>query len=107
MLHLAMAFGSSLPQIIRVAIVEDTQTLREGLSTLIGGTVGFACTGKFATMEEALAHIGPTTPHVALVDIGLPGMSGIEGVGLLKQRYPGLILLMLTVYDDDEPADIC
>src|SRR5438552_6326679 len=102
MLHPTMATPSSPPEIIRVAIIEDTRTLREGLSILIGGTRGFECTGKFATMEEALAHIGPAAPHVALVDIGLPGMSGIEGVRLLKQSHPGLVLLMLTVYDDDD-----
>jgi len=102
MLHPTMATPSSPPEIIRVAIVEDTRTLREGLSILIGGTPGFECTGKFATMEGALAQIGPAAPDVALVDIGLPGISGIEGVRLLKQLYPGLVLLMLTVYDDDD-----
>src|SRR5438445_12408639 len=96
-----MPTRSHTPESMRVAIIEDTRTLREGLSILIGGTRGFQCTGKFATMEEALAKIGPAAPDVALVDIGLPGMSGIEGVGLLKRRYPGLLLLMLTVYDDD------
>ncbi len=53
-------------------------------------------------MEEALERIGQSLPHVALVDIGLPGMSGTEGVQLLKEQYPDLLLLMLTVYDDDE-----
>ena len=97
-----MATPSSPPEIIRVAIIEGTRTLREGLSILIGGTPGFECTAKFATMEEALAQIGLAAPDVALVDIGLPGISGIEGVRLLKQRYAGLLLLMLTVYDDDD-----
>src|SRR5205085_3424490 len=50
----------------------------------------------------ALDHIGRDLPDVVLVDIGLPGMSGIEGIRLLKERYPGLTLLMHTVYDDDE-----
>jgi DNA-binding NarL/FixJ family response regulator len=53
-------------------------------------------------MEEALAAIGRDLPHVALVDIGLPGMSGIEGIRLLKERHPRVVLLMLTVYDDDD-----
>jgi DNA-binding NarL/FixJ family response regulator len=85
-----------------VAIIEDVRTLREGFASLIGGTVGYACTGSYRTMEEALAKIGATLPDAALVDIGLPGMSGIEGVGILKERYPTLLLLMLTVYDDDD-----
>ena len=53
-------------------------------------------------MEEALPKIGYDLPDVVLVDIGLPGMSGIEGIRLLKERHPDLLLLMLTVYDDDE-----
>ena len=53
-------------------------------------------------MEEALERISWDLPEVVLVDIGLPGISGIEGVRLLKQGYPELLFLMLTVYDDDE-----
>ena len=69
---------------------------------LIGGTEGFRCTGAYRSMEEALAKINSDLPDVALCDIGLPGMSGIEGMRLLKEQYPQLLLLMLTVYDDDE-----
>ncbi len=53
-------------------------------------------------MEEALEKIGHKLPDVVLLDIGLPGMNGIEGVKLLKERYPDLLILMNTVYDDDE-----
>jgi len=53
-------------------------------------------------MEEALTGIAAAMPDVVLSDIGLPGMSGIEGVRILKQRYPNLLILMLTVYDDDD-----
>ena len=53
-------------------------------------------------MEEALDGVKGDPPEVALVDIGLPGMNGIEGIRLLKERHPGMLLLMLTVYDDDE-----
>jgi len=53
-------------------------------------------------MEEALAGIAAAMPDVVLSDIGLPGMSGIEGVRILKQQYPNLLILMLTVYDDDD-----
>jgi DNA-binding NarL/FixJ family response regulator len=69
---------------------------------LIGGTDGYSCVGEFASMEDALAGISGNLPQVALVDIGLPGMSGIDGITILKQRHPGLLLLTLTVYDDDE-----
>jgi DNA-binding NarL/FixJ family response regulator len=53
-------------------------------------------------MEEALEKIGSSLPDVVLVDIGLPGMSGVEGIRILKERYPGLLLVMNTVYEDDE-----
>ena len=69
---------------------------------LIDGTEGFTCVGSYRTMEEALDKIGTNLPHVVLADIGLPGMNGIEGVRLLKERHPSLTLLMLTVYEDDE-----
>jgi DNA-binding NarL/FixJ family response regulator len=87
---------------IKVAIVEDRREIREGLATLIGGTEGFRCTGSFRSMEEALARIADDLPDVVLNDIGLPGMSGIEGIRILKERHPGLQVLMLTVYDDDD-----
>ena len=87
---------------IKVAIVEDRRATREGLALLIDGTEGYRCCGSYGTMEEALAGIGRDLPDIALVDIGLPGMSGIEGVRILKERHPSVHLLMLTVYDDDE-----
>jgi DNA-binding NarL/FixJ family response regulator len=86
---------------ISVSIIEDVRTLRDGLSALIDGTPGFQCTGRFRSAEEAIEKIKDGPLHVVLVDIGLPGMSGIEVVRVLKERYPDLCLLILTVYDDD------
>jgi DNA-binding NarL/FixJ family response regulator len=91
-----------LPQPIKVAIIEDRREIREGLAMLIGGTETFRCTGTYRTMEEALDKISRDLPDVVLNDIGLPGMSGIEGIRILKERYPDLLVLMLTVYDDDD-----
>ena len=90
------------PDEVKVAVVEDQRRLREYVSVLIDGTEGFRCTGSFRSMEEALDRIGTELPDVALVDIGLPGMDGIEGIRLLKERHPKLILLAHTVYDGDE-----
>jgi DNA-binding NarL/FixJ family response regulator len=90
------------PQPIKVAIIEDRREIREGLAMLISGTEGFRCSGAYRSMEEALDKIGFDMPDVVLNDIGLPGMSGIDGIKLLKERHPDLIILMLTVYDDDE-----
>jgi DNA-binding NarL/FixJ family response regulator len=90
------------PGVIRTAIVEDHRDIREGLAMLINGTPGYRCTGGYRSMEDALERIASEIPDVVLCDIGLPGMSGIEGIRILKERYPRLSLLMLTVYDDDE-----
>ena len=87
---------------IKVAIVEDERDIRECLTFLIDGTDGYVCTGSYRTMEEALDKIGHQLPNIVLSDIGLPGMDGIEGIRILKERHPDLLILMLTVYDDDE-----
>jgi DNA-binding NarL/FixJ family response regulator len=85
---------------IRVAIIEDQPRIREGLRFLIDSSDGYRCVGAFGSVEEALAGIPES--DVALIDIGLPGLSGIEGIRRLKERQPQLRLLALTVYDDDD-----
>lgn len=86
---------------IRIAIVEDQKDVREGLASLIGGTPGFRCIGKYSTMEEGLEGVHYNQPDVLLCDIGLPGKTGIEGIAILRERYPDLVMIVLTVYDDD------
>jgi DNA-binding NarL/FixJ family response regulator len=88
-------------RVITVVNIEDQREIREGLAVLIDATEGYRCVGRYRSMEEALAGIGPTGPDVALVDIGLPGMSGIDGIRILKERYPDIVPLVLTVYGDD------
>jgi DNA-binding NarL/FixJ family response regulator len=87
---------------IKVAIVEDLRDIREGLAQLINATPGFRCTGAYASMEDALEKIPHNLPDLVLSDIGLPGMDGISGIAILKERFPELLILMLTVYDDNE-----
>ena len=89
-------------QTIRVVIIEDERRIREGLEALINGTEGYRCTATFRSMEDALLSPWPEVPDVVLVDIGLPGMSGLDGLRPLRERYPDSALLMLTVYEDDE-----
>lgn len=91
-----------MPQEIKVAITEDQQQTREGLATLINGTSGYRTTGVFSSMEQALARIEGDPPDVILLDIHLPGMTGIEGAQKLRARYPALQILILTIYADSE-----
>ena len=89
-------------EVIKTAVIEDMKDIRDGLATLINFTEGFRCTGSYRSMEEALARIDADVPDVLLSDIGLPGMSGIQGIRIIKDRYPEMQVLMLTVYDDDD-----
>jgi DNA-binding NarL/FixJ family response regulator len=87
---------------VRVAIVEDQRDIREGLRFLIDGTPGYTCAGAFAAMEPALTALSPAVADIVLMDLGLPGMSGLEGIALLKARHPELRLIALTVYEDTD-----
>jgi DNA-binding NarL/FixJ family response regulator len=94
--------NSETQKTIKVAIIEDRREIREGLGMLISYTDGFECVGKYGSMEEAFSRIKHNLPDVVLSDIGLPGMDGIEGIRILKENYPQLVILMLSVYEDDE-----
>jgi len=87
---------------ISVAIVEDNDQLRDTLARLIGRTDGFACVGQHATAEAALENVPLEKPGVVLMDINLPGMSGVECVRKLKQLLPETQVMMLTAYEDTD-----
>jgi len=87
---------------ITVSIVEDDRRVRESLAILINGAENLRCVGTHSSSEEALAEISRKKPDVVLMDINLPGMSGIECVRRLKAEMPRLQILMLTMYEDDE-----
>ncbi|HTI40001.1 MAG TPA: response regulator transcription factor [Vicinamibacterales bacterium] len=89
-------------QPLAVVIIEDVRDVREGLAILINGSPGFRCTRSFRTMEEALRGVTDARPHVVLTDLGLPGMSGVEGIRLLQERVPSVPILALTVHDSDD-----
>lgn len=88
--------------VIKTVVIEDQRDIREGLRVLISGSEGYRCTGSYRSMEEARGKIAGDAPDVILLDIGLPGMSGIEGIPLLQELAPQSVVVMLTVYDDDE-----
>jgi DNA-binding NarL/FixJ family response regulator len=93
---------AKMPTNLKVAIIEDQPRIREALRLLIDGTEGFSCTAAYASMEEALSRIGSELPDAVLVDIGLPGMSGINGIRALNESWPDLTSVVLTVYNDDK-----
>src|SRR5262245_41057149 len=87
---------------ISVALIEDDADIRQGLALLLRNTQGFACTAAYRDCESALQHIATDPPDVLLMDIQLPGMSGIEGVRRIKGLLPELNIIMLTIHDDDK-----
>ena len=87
---------------ISICIVEDNRGTRESLAELCNETPNLRCTGVFPTGEIAAREIPKCKPDVALVDINLPGMSGIECVAKLKAQMPGLQILMLTTYAETD-----
>lgn len=87
---------------IRVTIIEDQCEVRDGLAYLIDNTEGFHCTARYGSAEEAWSSFHRELPDVALVDIGLPGASGIDALRVLKERHPQVQFLILTVYKDED-----
>lgn len=87
---------------INVIIVEDNDIIREGLAMLINGTDGFCCTASFADCESMLEVVEVIQPNVLLMDIQLPGMSGIDGVKAVKKVFPDVDILILTIYEESD-----
>ena len=87
---------------IHVVIIEDIKEIREGLQMLIDSSDGFACPRTFANAEQAIDELPSVCPDVALMDIHLPGINGIEAVRKLKNLCPGTQFIMSTIYEDDE-----
>lgn len=87
---------------INVAIIEDNNIIREGLAALINGTEGYKCVGLYPTSEKFLEQVPTLKMDVILMDIGLPGMNGIEAIKKAREINPDLNFLMLTVYEESE-----
>ncbi len=87
---------------IKVIVVEDIDAIREGLKLLIDGTDGYSCIAAFPKCDVMLKNLEKLNPDVLLMDIGLPGMSGIEGIRKAKSILPELTILVLTVYEEND-----
>lgn len=87
---------------IRTLIYEDNSDLRGALAALIGGTDGYELSGAFDHCMEVAEQVAILRPDVVIMDIDLPGMSGIEGVARLKKAHPNVEAIMLTIFDDDD-----
>lgn len=85
---------------ISTAIVEDDKFIRDSLAEMLGEADGFECSGAYSSCEEALDDFTHNRPEVVLMDIELPGISGIEGVKKIKARYPKIDIVMLSVHED-------
>ncbi len=86
---------------IKVAIFEDNRNLREGLFQLIDGSDGFRCVGAFANCDRLIQNIKDSKPDVVLMDIEMPGLSGIEAIKILKENFPEVKVLMETIFEDN------
>jgi DNA-binding NarL/FixJ family response regulator len=87
---------------IKILIYEDNETLREAFSFLFQASDGFKVVGAFEVCTEIVQEMKELQPDVLLMDIDMPGMTGIEAVKLIKPKYPELNIMMVTVFDDDE-----
>lgn len=86
---------------IHVAIIEDHPDIRHGVKFIVDSREGFSSV-SFSNAEDALAEIPQRVPDVVLMDINLPGMNGIDCTKILKEKYPNILILMCSVYDDDD-----
>ncbi len=93
---------NSHQETIRIAVVEDDKTVREGLQMLLNGSPGFSCVATYGNGEDAVADLPAVMPDVALMDINLPGISGIECIVALKEQKIPIQFIMLTVFEDSD-----
>jgi DNA-binding NarL/FixJ family response regulator len=87
---------------IKIGIIEDNNTLRQTLEQLFNRTAEMKCTVSLGNLMNVASDIGKSIPDIILMDIGLPNISGIEGVRTIKSKFPEVHVLMFTVFEDDE-----
>src|SRR5437870_10144753 len=97
------SFDPELESTTSIWLVEDNDRFRNSITNLINETAGLTCDLAVASCEEALEHLETDIPaDIVLMDIGLPGMDGIEGIRRMKTVAPSIQVVMLTVFDDNE-----
>ena len=87
---------------IKIAVVEDNPALHASLVSLFDRTEGMRCVASLNNLLNVISEVGSALPDIILMDIGLPNISGIEGVRTVKTHFPTIQILMFTVFDDDE-----
>jgi DNA-binding NarL/FixJ family response regulator len=94
---------------INVALFEDNIKLRESLKQLINAEEDLVCTGAFADANKLIPNMDKSNPDVVMMDINMPGLSGIEAVQIIREKYPQVHIMMQTVFEEDDKifAAIC
>lgn len=86
---------------VRVGVIEDQPAFRDAMVRLFENAEGFVCAGAYDSVETALERLKSELPDVLLVDLGLPGLSGMEGIRIIRARWPTVILLTLTIHEEN------
>jgi DNA-binding NarL/FixJ family response regulator len=94
--------GQSQDKPLRIAVVEDDHTVRAVLEILLSGSPGFTCVAAYSNGEDAVAGLPKVNPDVVLMDINLPGISGIECITKLREQGHAMLFIMLTVFENSD-----
>ena len=92
----------SLPFKKRVVIVEDDQEIRESFSLIVNSSQRFSVVGSYGNCEDAIAALNRDKPEIVLLDIELPGMNGIKGTQIIRDKSSSTEVIMVTVYEDSD-----
>lgn len=87
---------------IAIAIIEDDVEYRKTLAAFFDKSEGFYCSGDFTLCQQAIKAFEADKPQVVLMDIELPGISGVDGTAIIKQKWPEIEVIMLTIHEDND-----